>query len=219
MEDNMRPAVVLVLIGMLAACAGGNVAAQALPAKQAEVQSYVATPGQRFELDLDSRDGAFSVWKHLDISAMWAAMGELEVGRLGRHDRWAPSFTIRLANEVESAGLSLRARNGQPPLTLVRFSIASGALVEESVVPGSVQLNDRLPILLFWTDHSFSIQIGANAPQGFLLSRPPKRLILSSSTGELMVHDLMLGHSRKLATANILRRPAHRFRTLAQYRA
>lgn len=163
------------------------------PPAPAQGQSFTATPGQQFYMDLDSRDGAFSEWRHLDISSMSAGVGELEIRRLGAHELFFPYFAIRVETDAEYAGLSLSAPPGQPPLVVKRTRCRKGKAPEETVVPDKVAVREKTPIRMFWSNDSFSLQVGSQPPQRFALSRPPKRLIISSSSGELKIHGLTLG--------------------------
>ena len=162
------------------------------PHSLARAQSFVPAPGQQFYVDLDTRDGAFSRWDHLDISALSAAIGELVVVRLGSHDKWLPTFTIRVESDAESAGLSIGGTR-QPPLQLTRFHDRKGAPPERSRLSGGVNLSEKLPLRMYWSTNSFSIQIGQGAVQRFTFSHPPKRLVITAATGELEVHGLTLG--------------------------
>lgn len=158
-------------------------------------ESFVAADGQRFYMDLDARDAAFSEWRHQDISSMSEGIGELEITRLGTNSLYFPRFAIWVESEAGYAGLALTTPNDQQPIVVKRIQGRKRAASREVDVPGTVAVHEKTPFRALWSSNSVSFQIGTQQLQRFTLPRPPTCLVISSSSGGLKIHGLTLGHS------------------------
>src|SRR5579864_8237258 len=86
-------------------------------------QTFAPAAGQRFYLDLDTAEGAFSEWGHKDLGALTALQATLRVPRLRKDNKFVPAFSVWLQNTEagqvrNSVGLQLFAPNRKPPLLI-----------------------------------------------------------------------------------------------------
>src|ERR1041385_5945510 len=71
-------------------------------------QSFVASPGQKQDIDLDSGDGSLSVWQHKDLRSLSAMKATIKVVRLGKDATFDPYFTVRVTAGGAFYGLRLQ---------------------------------------------------------------------------------------------------------------
>ena len=151
---------------------------------------FQEVPGQKFHFDMDTRDGAFSEWRHDDLASVSALRATLEFQRLGKHEKWLPGSRILVTTSDGDYGISLTADHSKPPMRM--------ALVrKEGWGTGSIKniaVGERITIEMDWSHSNLLlIRLGDGQPYELALTSPVKGLYFSASTGELTVHSLVLG--------------------------
>lgn len=84
-------------------------------AEFAHADDFRAAPHATFMTDLDTADGAYSVWRHDDVAGLNAMRTQVTFNRKGK-GQYAPMFTIRVVAANRSAALSFTAFPKSGPL-------------------------------------------------------------------------------------------------------
>lgn len=90
-------------------------------------RSFIPAAGQSFYLDLDTAEGAFSLWRHYDLGSLSALRATIRILRIREDLKWAPSFTIFLQDTKtgplprNGVGVQFAPVDRKLPLTPVLF--------------------------------------------------------------------------------------------------
>ncbi len=156
----------------------------------ASAEVFNEAPGQKFYFDLDTRDGALSVWRHDDLTSVAALRATVAFERLGKHDKWLPGSRILVETADGSYGISLTADNWKPPMriALVRKDGWGTGSIK------SIAVGEKMTVEMDWArSNLLVIRLGNDSRYELSLPSPVKALSFSASTGELQVHSLLLG--------------------------
>ena len=156
-------------------------------------QSFVASPGQKQDIDLDSGDGNLSVWQHKDLRSLSAMKATIKVLRLGRDATFEPNFTVSVTAGGTSYGLRLQPAGGK--LTLrAYYREPQKADVDVSTFKRTLALEEKVDVELFWKGGKLFVRV-ADEKSEMPLPKPVSMVGISSTTGELEA-DIVLGNMR-----------------------
>lgn len=156
-------------------------------------QEFVVAANQTFYLDLDSLDGAYSQWRQEDTASLTSLRAKVRVPRLGNDEKYVPAFTIVVRNRTteHSAGVQLYSPDRKPPLVFrdVRQDNYSYVGFDKRV-----KLDEIVDIELNWaTPNVLIIKVNGETKK-LELPSPIDSIAISSSTGQLKIEPLELGH-------------------------
>jgi hypothetical protein len=158
--------------------------------------------GQRFYIDLDSAEGAYSEWRHDDLSGLCALRASLRVLRLRQDTKSLPGFTIWLQEgpvgaKTRRLGIQFWAKQSKPPLQIRIIEDDGPRLVGVHDLTATVGLDVDVSVDVFWLPKSVIVKIGANETHTFSRQWEIKHLAITAATGELKVDPLVLGCVQK----------------------
>ena len=187
------------MLGCAKAWCVAGMAAVAMTAAQSGplfAQSFVASPGQKQDIDLDSGDGNFSQWQHKDLRSLSAMKATIKVLRLGRDATFGPSFTVRVTAGGGFYGLRLQPATGwSPPITLkAYYREPQKPDVDVSTFKRTLALDEPVDVELFWKAGKLSVRV-ADEKGEIQLPKPVSAVGISSTTGEIEA-EITLGNMR-----------------------
>ncbi len=161
--------------------------------------SFIPATGQTFYLDLDTAEGAFSQWRHDDLSGLCALHASIRVLRLRNDPKWLPGFTIWLQDkEVDyrrkRLGLQFWTKDRKAPLgvRIIQFDGPKPVGVQSSST--TVSLDATVQVEMVWLPpQSVTIRIGQNETHSLNVSWRIERIAITGSTGQMKIDPLVLG--------------------------
>ncbi len=75
----------------------------------ANAETFTPAPNASYALDLDTKDGNYSIWSANDLTGLNALRAHVTFARKGTHERFAPSFTVVVAGATREARLAVIA--------------------------------------------------------------------------------------------------------------
>lgn len=158
-------------------------------------QSFMATAGQTFELNLDSKEGTFSSWTHKNLAGLTALRMTFSMAQMRHHAEWLPACTLQLHGSTKSqvyVQLASQTRQNNLQLTMVRTG-DDGSRSNEDVLPVTAQVGQRIELEANWSGNQVTLRIGGRS----LSVAPPtggvRTLSLSGSTSECDFKPIALG--------------------------
>jgi hypothetical protein len=164
-------------------------------------QSFAPSANQRFYLDLDTAEGAFSQWRHEDLKSLNALSATIRVPRLRKDSKWLPAFTIWLQDvgvddQRHRIGVQLTAPNRKPPLEVRIIHVDKKELIGSEVLPIKIGLDEDLPVEMVWaTPNSVTVKVGEQTRK-INVAWVVESVGLSASTGQMKVDPLILGKTQ-----------------------
>ncbi len=159
-------------------------------------QSFVAAPGQKQEIDLDTADGAASSWQHKDLRSLSAMKATIKVPRLGKDPTYTPYFTVWLdAGGGGSYGLHLQPVAGAPRLQLqAYYRNPQKSDIVVSTFKRTLALDEQLNVEFTWKGSKLFIRV-ADEKSEMPLPAPVNFVGIAGQTGEIKA-DIALGNMR-----------------------
>jgi hypothetical protein len=156
-------------------------------------QSFVASPGQKQDIDLDSGDGSLSVWQHKDLRSLSAMKATIKVVRLGKDATFDPYFTVRVTAGEAFYGVRLQPAGGR--LTLrAYYREPQRADVDVTTFKRTLALDEKVDVELFWKGGKLFVRV-ADEKSEMPLPKPVSMVGITSTTGEIEA-DIALGNMR-----------------------
>ncbi len=181
----------------------GTALTQDLAASFPTAQSFVPEANQSFYLDLDTAEGAFSQWRHDDISSVSALRAVVRVPILRKDRKWLPGFAIWLqkteAGEIKNrVGVQLVAPDKKPPLMIRLVQYDGKNLVHTESSSTTIGLDQNLAIEIVWVKpHTVTIKIGDAEIHNLSIGWSVNSVGVTASTGQMKVDPLVLGNSHE----------------------
>jgi hypothetical protein len=187
------------VIGALALAATGWSQSAQSTEPQSPTQTFKASPGQAFYVDLDTAPGAFSQWRHDDMASLDGLQAILHVPRIRKDGKWLPTFTIYLRNKdhqtlANDLGVQLVAMGGQLPLKVQLVGHVDGKRIQEIALPTTVNLNEELKLEVTWaTPQVVIFKVGSTEVPAVRIAWTVDSVVVTGSTGELKIDPLLFG--------------------------
>jgi hypothetical protein len=147
-------------------------------------------------LDFDTGNGKFSAWQIHDLGAINSLHTTLQVHRLGDDPKWAPTFTITVANAGEKVIFQILSATRQPPLIMHLASYSGDKVAEDQNFTTTIGLDEKLDVSIDWTAAGIvTVRLGGGETRTLALKTPPTSLEITGSTGEVEFNPLRIGHA------------------------
>lgn len=194
----VRPATFIVPSIFALAVSGWSQSAQSTEPRTA-TQTFKASPGQAFYLDLDSAPGVYSQWRHDDIGSLNGLQAVLHVPRIRKDRNWQPTFIIYLQNKdhqtlANDLGLQLVAAGGQLPMKIRLVGHVDGKPIQEIPLQATLNLNDELNIEVTWvTPQVVIFRVGGTEVHAVRIAWVVNSVVIAGSTGQFKTDPLLFG--------------------------
>ena len=164
-------------------------------------QGVAKGSSQTFNIDLDTQQGHTSVWRYNTIGSTTALHAVVTIRSARKDDNWEPVFRIALlgpdSTSGNSANVTFYAANGEPPLAiLVGQFDREGKRIEVETLKQTLDLNASINIDMNWsTPGVVQCTIGDAGSYSIKIPWKIAQIQVTSSTGEMVIHPLVLGSS------------------------
>lgn len=162
-------------------------------------QTFRASPGQAFYLDLDSAPGVYSQWRHDDIGSLNGLQAVLHVPRIRKDRNWQPTFIVYLQNKdhqtlANDLGLQLVAASGQLPMKIRLVGHVDGKPIQEIPLQATLNLNDELNVEVTWAKPQVvAFRVGGTEVHAVRIAWVVSSVVITGSTGEFKTDPLLFG--------------------------
>jgi hypothetical protein len=173
-------------------------AALAQGQKQKPLPRFIPAPEQRFYLDLDSREGAYSQWRKDNPGTLNALRASVTINAMSTHARWLPSFSFWFASDgskdADRVGVQLWSPDRKPPLEIKVVRFDGGRVVAQEKLFKTVNLKEKVEIEMFFVPPGLVvINVGDVGVRKFTVPWTMNSMRVVGSTGEMIVDPLDLG--------------------------
>lgn len=162
----------------------------------AHTQNFAPSPGMRFGLDLDSKEGVFSSWEHRDLSGLTALRTALSLVRTQQDPKWLPGCWIILKDKdnqyLRQLMFGPRRQGSDVEFTIYDYKDNKRATQTDLGVAGKV--GGQYQLMLSWaTPGRLDIWIDGKAMPAIQLPSAVGLVELGGSTGECKFDPLAFG--------------------------
>ena len=165
-------------------------------------QSFLATLGQKFTIELDSADGHQSEWLKYDLGSLSALRASCVIRRLGKNESGSDfSFKISFAKspiqKSTGYGLVLKTISGQPPIALETgyWDIQARKQVALKQFSKTIGIDENFIVELIWTDRKLRVAVGNSESTEVAIPERVNGVYITSSTGDLRC-NVVLGTAK-----------------------
>lgn len=162
--------------------------------------SFVRAPGQKFYLDLDTKEGKFSQWRHDELGSLTGLRATVSIPRVGRDPNFAAVFAFLLqetesTNKGQVLGLQLGVFDNKDSLMFHVVHAKNGEPIQVSErLQKRVNLNETVNIEIDWaTPGTISIKVGETEMHRLDAPWTIQSVAITASTGEMKVDPLVFG--------------------------
>jgi hypothetical protein len=163
--------------------------------------AFVAAPGQKFYLDLDTAEGRFSQWRHDDLGTLNALHASIRIPRVRKDPRWAPSFMIAVQNTEPGrrrmVALQILSLDRKPPFSLRVIEADDGKIKQTESFSSEPGFDQTIEVEINWATRNLVVVTVGSQVHRISVDWPIDNVAVTSSTGQLKADPIVFGQSGK----------------------